>query len=528
MLSVKNLSIDFNVAGNVHHAVKNISFDIERGKTFALVGESGSGKSITALSILKLLPYPMASHPTGQILWHDQDLVKRSEAQMRAIRGNQIAMIFQEPMTALNPLHTIEQQISEVLFLHKRMTKVQAKERVRELLRLVELERLQDRLDAYPHQLSGGQRQRVMIAMALANEPELLIADEPTTALDVTVQAEILALLKKLQAQMDMSLLLISHDLGVVKHMAHSIGVMRKGELVEIGPVEQVIANPQHEYTKKLLASKPSGTPQPISANAPELLHAENINVIFGQKQGLFNFAKRSDVHAVRDVSLTLKKGESLGIVGESGSGKTTLGLALLRLQKSTGRIVYQGRDINSLSSAAMRPLRKNMQIVFQDPFSSLSPRMSIGEIIAEGLTVHEPNLTTAEKDTRVIEALKTVDLDPETRYRFPHEFSGGQRQRVSLARALILKPELLVLDEPTSALDVSVQAQIVALLRELQEKTGISYLFISHDLRVVRAMAHRVLVMKDGQVVEFKETEALFQAPETAYTKRLMAAIVN
>ena len=430
-------------------------------------------------------------------------------------------------MTALNPLHTIEQQINEVLFLHKKMTKAQAKARVQELLHLVELDRLQDRLNAYPHQLSGGQRQRVMIAMALANEPELLIADEPTTALDVTVQAEILTLLRNLQQKMTMSMLLISHDLGVVKHMAHQIGVMKQGELVEQGPTEQIISNPQHAYTQKLLASKPAGQPQPFVADAAVILQAENINVVFGAQQG-FLIRKKTGLHAVKDVSLQIRKAETLGIVGESGSGKTTLGLALLRLQNSSGRIVYQGHDLNALSAKQMRAMRRQLQIVFQDPFSSLSPRLSVGEIIAEGLTVHEPHLTPLEKAAKVIEALQTVDLDPETRHRFPHEFSGGQRQRVSLARALILKPDLLVLDEPTSALDVSVQAQIVKLLRELQEKMGIAYLFISHDLRVVRAMAHRVLVMKDGEIVETNETESLFKAPQQEYTKKLLSAVVN
>lgn len=527
MLSIQNLSIDFNVAGNVTHAVKNVSFDIRAGKTVALVGESGSGKSVTALSILKLLPYPMASHPTGKIIYRDQDLITLNEAQMRPIRGDKIGMIFQEPMTALNPLHSIERQISEVLFLHKHMTKAQARARVLELLDLVELDRLQDRLGAFPHQLSGGQRQRIMIAMALANEPELLIADEPTTALDVTVQKEILTLLKSLQEKMKMSMLLISHDLGVVRHMAHEIGVMQHGELVEFNNAEALMNNPQHAYTKKLITSKPSGTAQALKKDAPVVLQAENLHVRFGGSQGLFQ-RKKDGVHAVQNVDLTLKQGETLGIVGESGSGKTTLGLALLRLQKSEGRIIYQGHNLNEASAKQMRALRQDLQIVFQDPFASLSPRMSVGDIIAEGLLVHEPGLSKAEKDRRVIEALNTVNLDPETRHRFPHEFSGGQRQRISLARALILKPAVLILDEPTSALDVSVQAQIVALLRELQEKLGMSYIFISHDLRVIRAVAHRVLVMKDGQVVELQGTEDLFNNPANDYTRKLLSAVVN
>lgn len=528
MLEIKNLSIDFSVAGKTSHAVQDVSFRIPDGETVAIVGESGSGKSVTALSILKLLPYPMASHPSGQILWEGQDLIQFSEQQMQAIRGNQIAMIFQEPMTALNPLHTIEQQISEVLFLHKKMNREQARARVLELLDLVELERLQDRLDAYPHQLSGGQRQRVMIAMALANEPKLLIADEPTTALDVTVQAEILSLLKNLQQKMKMSVLLISHDLGVVRHMAHNIGVMQKGKLVEFGTTEQVFSNAQHEYTKKLMASKPSGSPLPVKSDAPEILSAKNVNVVFKGQTGLFGFKKISnDVNAVREVSLNVKQGETVGIVGESGSGKTTLGLALLRLLGSTGTIVYQGSNLNEVCKSEMRKLRGDLQIVFQDPYASLSPRMSVGEIIAEGLSIHEPQLSKAERDQRVIEALQTVHLDPETRHRFPHEFSGGQRQRISMARALILRPRLIVLDEPTSALDVSVQAQIVDLLRELQQTHGLSYLFISHDLRVIRAVSHRILVMKDGQVVESNDTEALFKAPAQDYTRKLLAAIV-
>jgi microcin C transport system ATP-binding protein len=540
MLSVKNLSVDFSVSGDVVHAVKNVSFDIPDGETVALVGESGSGKSVTALSILKLLPYPLASHPSGEILWaarssseavaqeKGQDLIKTSEKDMRQIRGNEIAMIFQEPMTALNPLHTIERQISEVLFVHKRMSKSQAHKRVLELLDLVELERLYDRLDAYPHQLSGGQRQRVMIAMALANEPKLLIADEPTTALDVTVQKEILELLKNLQQKMHMSLLLISHDLGVVRHMAHQIGVMQKGELVEYNKADQIFTNPQHPYTKKLIASKPAGQARVLPAQSPVLLSCEGVNVTFTGGTGFFGLAKPQVTHAVQNADLNLKKGETLGIVGESGSGKTTLALAILRLLKSDGKIVYQGQNLNALSQSAMRPLRKGIQIVFQDPFGSLSPRMSVAEIVAEGLSIHEPGLSNAQRDVRVIEALQSVQLDPESRYRYPHEFSGGQRQRISLARALILNPEILVLDEPTSALDVSVQAQIVDLLRKMQEERGLSFLFISHDLRVVKALAHRIIVMKDGQIVEANETQALFAQPGQDYTRKLLSAVIN
>jgi microcin C transport system ATP-binding protein len=517
LLDVQNLSTDFNAEGKIFSAVKNVSFSIEAGETVALVGESGSGKSVTALSLLKLLPYPMASHPSGKILWQGDDLIVKTDEQMQAVRGNDIAMIFQEPMTALNPLHTIEKQISEVLFVHKHMTKDQARKRVLELLDLVELEGLYDRLDAYPHQLSGGQRQRVMIAMALANEPKLLIADEPTTALDVTVQAEILKLLKNLQAKMGMAVLLISHDLGVVKHMAHRIGVMKKGELVEFGKTTEIFANPQHDYTKKLLASKPSGKAVPIAANAPEILRVENVSIFFGK-----------GFQAVKSANINISRGETLGIVGESGSGKTTLALSILKLVNSRGRIVWQGKNLNELSANEIRPLRKELQIVFQDPFGSLSPRMSVEAIIEEGLKIHEPKLSAAERETRVIEALQDVQLDPDTRHRYPHEFSGGQRQRIALARALILKPELLVLDEPTSALDVSVQAQVIDLLRNLQQKHNLAYLFISHDLRVIRALSHRIVVMKQGEIVEEGAAEAIFNTPKNAYTQRLLASVVS
>ncbi len=527
LLDVQNLSVDFVVQKRVMHAVQNVSFQINTGETLALVGESGSGKSVTALSILKLLPYPMARHPSGKILWQGRDLIQATENDMRAIRGNAIAMIFQEPMTALNPLHTLERQISEVLFVHKHMTREQARQRVAELLDLVELEGLKDRLDAYPHQLSGGQRQRVMIAMALANEPRLLIADEPTTALDVTIQKEILELLKTLQQKMQMAMLLISHDLGVVRHMAHRIGVMQQGRLLECAATADIFSNPQHTYTKQLLNSKPSGLPGSCPANAATLLQCQNLDVTFSSGGGFFGLQKRREVKAVQKVSLDIRQGETLGIVGESGSGKTTLGLALLRLQRSMGRIVYLGQDINGLSATEMRPKRRELQIVFQDPFASLSPRLSAAEIIAEGLAVHEPQLSAAERDARVVKVMQDVQLDPETRHRYPHEFSGGQRQRIAMARALILQPKLLVLDEPTSALDVTVQAQIVDLLRELQARTGVTMLFISHDLRVVRALAHRVVVMKDGAIVESNDTQTLFDRPQQAYTKRLLSAVV-
>jgi microcin C transport system ATP-binding protein len=528
MLNVRDLSVEFHVAGNVTKAVKHISFDIPLGQTMALVGESGSGKSVTALSILKLLPYPMARHSSGQILWHGNDILSMNEAQLQAMRGNKIAMIFQEPMTALNPLHTLERQISEVLFLHKHLSRDAARMRVAELMDLVELEGLRDRLDAFPHQLSGGQRQRVMIAMALANEPELLIADEPTTALDVTVQKEILELLKQLQTKMKMSMLLISHDLGVVRHMAHQIGVMRHGELIECRPASDIFASPQQDYTKILLGSKPKGRAASVPPNAATILSCDDLNVTFSSGGGFLAFKKLHEVKAVQHISMHVKEGETLGIVGESGSGKTTLGLALLRLQASQGRIVYMGQDLNALDKKTLRAKRRDVQIVFQDPFASLSPRLSAAEIIAEGLAVHEPKLNAAQRDERVIAAMRDVQLDPDTRHRYPHEFSGGQRQRIAMARALVLQPKVIVLDEPTSALDVSVQAQIVDLLRDLQQRTRIAMIFISHDLRVVRAVAHRVMVMQAGRVVEVNDTDALFDNPTQDYTKRLLSAVVS
>lgn len=523
LLHVKDLSVAFAHEGQPHHVVDHVDFTIKAGETLALVGESGSGKSVTALSILKLLPYPAASHPSGEILWQGENILNASEKKLRQIRGNDITMIFQEPMTALNPLHTIGKQISEVLRIHQNMDKDAAHKRVLELLDLVELEKLQTRLDAYPHQLSGGQRQRVMIAMALANQPKLLIADEPTTALDVTVQKEILELLQKLQREMNMALLLITHDLGIVKKMADHICVMKKGQIVEQGDADAIFQNPQHAYTKKLLGSKPSGLAQPLAADAPTLLQATDLSIRFPVKTGLW--ARKSVFTAVDSADLSVRQGETLGIVGESGSGKTTLGLALLRLIKSDGQIVYLGKHLDGLTSAQFRPLRQDLQIVFQDPFGSLSPRMSIAQIIEEGLLVHKPELTKAQRDALVVETMEAVQLDPATRHRYPHEFSGGQRQRVALARALILQPKVIVLDEPTSALDVSVQAQVVDVLRKLQQERGLSYLFISHDLRVVRALAHRIIVLKNGQIVEQGETAQIFDQPQQAYTKQLIEA---
>ncbi len=523
LLHVKDLSVAFNHDGVSHNVVDYIDFQISAGKTLALVGESGSGKSVTALSILKLLPYPAASHPSGEILWQGDNILQANDKRLRQIRGNDIAMIFQEPMTALNPLHTIEKQIAEVLRLHQHMTRDAARTRVLELLDLVELDKLKTRLHAYPHELSGGQRQRVMIAMALANNPKLLIADEPTTALDVTVQKEILDLLQRLQRETNMALLLITHDLGIVRKMADHICVMQKGRIVEQGDAIPIFNTPQHAYTQKLLGSKPTGLAQALPANATTLFDVQHLNVRFPVKTGLW--AKQSLFTAVDNVSLHLKQGETLGIVGESGSGKTTLGLALLRLLKSDGVVVYHGKRIDNLTARQFRDLRQDLQIVFQDPFGSLSPRMSIAQIIAEGLLVHRPDLNHTARDQLVIETLEAVQLDPATRHRYPHEFSGGQRQRIALARALILQPKIIVLDEPTSALDVSVQAQIVDLLRKLQQERGLSYLFISHDLRVVRALAHRIIVLKNGQIVEHGDTAQIFDQPTQDYTKRLIEA---
>jgi microcin C transport system ATP-binding protein len=528
LLSVHDLHVTFAVPGGAIEAVRGVSFDLDRGQTLAVVGESGSGKSVTALSILQLLPYPMASHSRGSsIVLQGQELVGAPEAVMRDIRGNRIAMVFQEPMTSLNPLHTIEKQLSETLYLHKRMDARAARARILELLHLVGLRDAEQRLGAYPHQLSGGQRQRVMIAMALANEPDILIADEPTTALDVTIQAQILKLLKDLQARFGMALILITHDLGIVRKMADRVLVMTKGEVVEAGPVAQVFARPQHQYTRHLLAAEPKGQPVAVEPPLPELMAAATLKVWFPIRGGLFRRVS-SYVKAVDGIDFSLRGGETLGVVGESGSGKTTLGLALLRLIESDGAIRYDGRAIDRLREAQMRPLRRALQIVFQDPFSSLSPRLSIGQIVEEGLKVHGIGKTAAERRELIRAALREVELDPDAADRYPHEFSGGQRQRVAIARALVLKPRFLVLDEPTSALDMSVQAQVIDLLRALQERYRLAYLFISHDLRVVRALAHHVLVMKDGKIVEQGPAKRLFAAPEHPYTRALMAAAFN
>ena len=525
LLSVRDLDVTFAVPGGAVEAVKGVSFDLDKGETLALVGESGSGKSVTALSILQLLPYPMASHGrASSIVFDGKQLVGAPEAAMRDIRGDRIAMVFQEPMTSLNPLHTIEKQLAETLYLHKHMTARAARARVIELLRLVGLAEAEKRLDAYPHQLSGGQRQRVMIAMALANEPDILIADEPTTALDVTIQAQILKLLKELQARFGMALLLITHDLGIVRKMADKVAVMTKGDVVEAGPTADIFARPRHAYTRHLLAAEPKGEPPAADPAAPVLVEAQALKVWFPIKSGVFRRVT-GHVKAVDGVDLSLRSGETLGVVGESGSGKTTLGLALLRLLASDGAIRYDGRRLDGIAERQMRPLRREMQVMFQDPFSSLSPRLSVAQIVEEGLKVHRIGRTAAERRALIDQALLEVGLDPESAERYPHEFSGGQRQRIAVARAMVLKPRFVVLDEPTSALDMSVQAQVVDLLRALQQRHRLSYLFISHDLRVVRALAHHVLVMKDGKIVEAGPAEQLFERPRHPYTRALMAA---
>ena len=518
LLSVRNLSVAFHQGGNTSTAVDGISFDIRKGEVLALVGESGSGKSVSANSILKLLPYPAASHPSGEILFKGKDMLKASDNELRAVRGNDITMIFQEPMTSLNPLHSIERQIGEILALHQGMGGQAARSRTLELLNQVGIREPEKRLKAYPHELSGGQRQRVMIAMALANRPELLIADEPTTALDVTVQAQILELLRDLKGMHGMSMLFITHDLGIVRKFADRVCVMTKGHIVETGPVEDVFTRPQHEYTRHLLAAEPRGEPPLGDASKPVVMEGSDIRVWFPIKAGFMRKVV-DHVKAVDGIDLKLRAGQTLGVVGESGSGKTTLGLALARLISSQGRIAFVGKDIAGYSFREMRPLRNQLQVVFQDPYGSLSPRMSVGEIIAEGLKVHERSLSADERDKRVCWALEEVGLDPLTRWRFPHEFSGGQRQRIAIARAMVLKPRFVMLDEPTSALDMSVQAQVVDLLRDLQKRHDLAYLFISHDLKVVKALANELIVMRFGKVVEQGTSADIFRAPKEDYT---------
>jgi microcin C transport system ATP-binding protein len=527
LLEVEKLSVAFRQGERETLAVDRISFDIGEGETVALVGESGSGKSATALSVMKLLPYPAAHHPSGAIRFKGQDLIAMRERDIRHVRGNDITIIFQEPMTSLNPLHTIEKQISEILLLHQGLTGAPARARIIELLTQVGIPDPESRLQSYPHQLSGGQRQRVMIAMALANEPDLLIADEPTTALDVTVQAQILKLLKDVQTRLGMAMLFITHDLGIVRKLADRVCVMKEGKIVEQGPVERVFTAPEHPYTRALLAAEPKPDPAPLMPHAPIVLEANDLKVWFPIKRGVLRHTV-GHIKAVDGVSIAVRRGETLGIVGESGSGKTTLGLAILRLISSQGTIAFLGEPINGLNFKSMRPFRRNMQVVFQDPYGSLSPRMSLSDIIEEGLWVHQPNLSQQEREQKVIRALRDVGLDPTTRFRYPHEFSGGQRQRIAVARAIVLEPTFIVLDEPTSALDMIIQAQMVDLLRDLQKRLHLTYMFISHDLRVVAALSSRLIVMRHGKVVEEGPAKELFARPQSDYTRALFAAAFN
>lgn len=524
LLNARKLSVAFNAGGQQSLAVDQVSFTIHKGETVALVGESGSGKTVSALSILRLLNYPAASHPTGEIFFRGKNLLSASEDEMRQIRGDQISIIFQEPMTSLNPLHSIEKQVGEILRVHRGMNDQDARVRVLELLHKVGIREPEKRLGAFPHQLSGGQRQRVMIAMALANEPDLLIADEPTTALDVTIQAQILELLKDLQREMGMAMLLITHDLGIVRKMAERVYVMKSGKVVEQGETARIFEAPQHAYTQHLMAAEPKGAPPSIDNSRPVVIETDNLKVWFPIRKGLLRRTV-DHVKAVDGLSFKLRAGQTLGVVGESGSGKTTLGLAVLRLVSSQGAIAYVGNRIDGLDSRAMRPLRREMQVVFQDPYGSLSPRLSVAEIIEEGLLIQRPEMDYDQRRTRVTAALREVGLDPAAMDRYPHEFSGGQRQRIAIARAMVLEPKFVMLDEPTSALDMSVQAQIVDLLRELQVKRDLAYLFISHDLKVVRALCNYVIVMKNGRSVEEGAAADIFDRPKDDYTRALLAA---
>jgi len=525
LLEVRDLGVEFRQPEATTTAVADVSLDIGTGETVALVGESGSGKSVTALSILQLLPYPVARHtPGSSVRFRGRELMGAGDAALRAVRGNDVSMIFQEPMTSLNPLHVVEKQINEVLIVHKGLSWPEARVRAVELLDLVGIPDPERRLKSYPHQLSGGQRQRVMIAMALANEPDLLIADEPTTALDVTVQAQVLGLLRELQGRLGMSMLLITHDLGVVRKMAERVYVMQGGRVVESGVTAEVFEAPRHPYTRRLLSAEPKGAPSPAPADAPPVMVARDVKVWFPVRRGVLRRTV-DHIKAVDGISVTVREGHTLGVVGESGSGKTTLGLALLRLEKSDGAIEFDSRDLRGVGAKRLRALRREMQVVFQDPYGSLSPRLSVAQIVGEGLEVHGLGDTPAAREERIVSALGEVGLDAETRHRYPHELSGGQRQRIAIARAMVVEPRFLVLDEPTSALDMSVQAQIVDLLRELQARHRLAYLFISHDLRVVRALADEVLVMREGKVVEQGPSERIFSAPEAAYTRALMAA---
>ena len=523
LLEVENLSVAFGETQVVH----GVSFNIERGETVALVGESGSGKSVSALSIMQLLPYPLANHPTGSVKYKGQELMGASDNDMRRLRGADISIVFQEPLTSLNPLHPIGNQLAEIITTHQTKSKIEVINRVKELMELVGLGAQIERLKNLPHEFSGGQQQRIMIAMALANEPDLLIADEPTTAVDVTIQAQILKLLADLQQKMGLGILFITHDLGIVKRIADRAYVMNDGRLVEHGPTAELFDNPKQDYTKRLLASEPKGRPEVADANAKTMMQTQDLKVWFPIKKGVIRRVV-GHVKAVDGIELNVKKGHTLGIVGESGSGKSTLARALLRLERATGAIEFKGQDILSLNANAVRPLRADLQIVFQDPFGSLSPRMSVGEIVGEGLEVHSPLMSKSERQKKVLDVLDEVGLEATMADRYPHEFSGGQRQRISIARALVLQPEFIVLDEPTSALDVSVQAQIVDLLRALQKKHDLTYVFISHDLKVVRALAHDVMVMQTGRVVEFGPANTIFDNPAEPYTQALMKAAFN
>jgi len=524
IFSIKNLSVDFKAANEIVHAVKNISFDIAHGKNIALVGESGSGKSVTALSLLNLHDSSHVNYPSGEIIYQKQDLLLQTERQLQRIRGSDVAMIFQEPMTSLNPVYPVAKQMIEPLMLHQKLSKAAALKRSIELFERVGIPEPSRHINSFPHMMSGGQRQRVMIAMALACHPKLLIADEPTTALDVTIQKQILELIKDLQTDFNMSVLMITHDLNLVKHYSDYVCVMNQGEIVEQNPVQAVFDNPQHDYTKHLLASLPERQVDDVVENTEILLQGKDLRVYFPITKGFLK-RKVDEVKAVDQIDLHLSKGETLGIVGESGSGKTTLGMALLRLQNSTGEIHFNQQRIDVLKESEVRPLRKSFQVVFQDPFSSLSPRMTVEQIVGEGLTVHFPELNAEQRRKKVTRVLSEVGLDDSILWRYPHEFSGGQRQRIAIARVVILEPELILLDEPTSALDVSVQKQVLELLVHLQKKYNISYLFISHDLSVIRAISHRVMVMKQGRLVEQGETQVLFNEPQQNYTKELLNA---
>jgi microcin C transport system ATP-binding protein len=527
LLSVQDLSAAFGRGEREVLAVDRVSFEIRKGETLALVGESGSGKSVTALSIMRLLPYPSAWHPAGTVLFKGQDLMRLRENEMRRVRGDDITIVFQEPMTSLNPLHTIEKQIGEILLLHSGIVGAKARARTIELLTQVGIPDPEGRLQSFPHQLSGGQRQRVMIAMALANEPDLLIADEPTTALDVTVQAQILKLLKDLQSRLGMAILFITHDLGIVRKVADRVCVMKQGKIVEQGAVEAIFSAPKHPYTRELIAAEPKGDPAPLNPLGDVMIRTDDLKVWFPVKRGVLRKVV-GHIKAVDGVTIEVRRGETLGIVGESGSGKTTLGLAILRLISSDGPIVFMGNKLQGLKFKQMRPFRRDMQIVFQDPYGSLSPRMSIADIIEEGLPIHQPHLSRAEREERVVRALFEVGLDPQTRFRYPHEFSGGQRQRIAVARAVVLEPTFVVLDEPTSALDMLIQAQIVDLLRDLQQRKNLTYMFISHDLKVVAALASKLIVMRNGKVVEEGPSAEIFARPQSPYTKALFSAAFN